>query len=85
MELGGFEPPTSWVRFKPAPSHPRSHPAWILALRAPACRVLNLDMRGYAAIVGVFRQKRGFLPDRATIGFNRHFKPNPPPSGAQMG
>lgn len=26
-------------------------------------------MRGYAAIVGVFRQKRGFLPDRATIGF----------------
>jgi hypothetical protein len=33
-------------------------------------------MRGYAAIVGVFRQKRGFLPDWATAGFNHHFKPN---------
>ena len=34
-------------------------------------------MRGYAAIIGVFRQKRGFLPDRDTIGFNPHFKLNP--------
>lgn len=25
-------------------------------------------MRGYAAIVGVFWQKRRFLPDRATLG-----------------
>jgi hypothetical protein len=25
-------------------------------------------MRGYAAIVGVFRQKREVLPDRATLG-----------------
>jgi hypothetical protein len=28
------------------------------------------DMRGYAAIAGVFRQKPRFLPDRATTGFN---------------
>jgi site-specific DNA recombinase len=26
------------------------------------------DVRGYAAIVGVFRQKRGFLPDQAPLG-----------------
>ncbi len=39
-------------------------------------------MRGYAGIVGVFRQKRGFLPDRVTLGFNRHFKPNPLAPGA---
>jgi len=45
-------------------------------------------MHGYAAIVGVFRQKCGFLPDRATIGFKRHFKPNSPVHGrhrAQIG
>jgi hypothetical protein len=27
-------------------------------------------MRGYAAIVGVFWQKRGFLPDRAPVGLS---------------
>lgn len=37
-----------------------------------ARRILHFGpgMRGYAAIVGVFRQKRGFLPDRATSGSN---------------
>jgi len=27
-------------------------------------------MQGYGAIVGVFRQKRGFLPERVTQGLN---------------
>jgi hypothetical protein len=27
--------------------------------------LIERNMRGYAAIVGVFRQKRGFLPDQA--------------------
>ena len=95
MELGGFEPPTSWVRFKPAASFPRSHPAWLLGLRSPSSGALKLDMQGYAAIVGVFRQKCRFLPERATPGFNStsihsgyqvqkaetRAAPHPPPAG----
>jgi hypothetical protein len=35
----------------------------------PSIIAAELDMRGYSGIVGVFRQKYGFLPDRACPRF----------------
>src|SRR6478752_691344 len=45
------------------------------------CAVLEMppigpNRRGYAAIVGVVRQKRRFLPDRVPLGSNPHQSPS---------
>lgn len=60
----GFEPATAGTTIRPPLAVPRSNPAWQAALRAPSSSPPKLDMSGYAAIVGVFMQKCGFLHDR---------------------
>jgi hypothetical protein len=57
-DLGAFEPPTSWVRFRALVTR-HSLESRMASGFAPLTILspTKSDMRGYAAIAGVFRQK----------------------------
>jgi hypothetical protein len=54
--MTGFEPATAWTTIKRLPGEPFLDSALSAALRPSRSVPPNLDMRGYSAIVGVFRQ-----------------------------
>lgn len=83
MELGGFEPPTSWVRFTLlAAEHP-------LESRMTSGFAPLALCRRPSPICADMRRLSGFLPDRAIAGFKTNFKPKfpgaRPASGAVEG
>jgi hypothetical protein len=71
MELGGFEPPTSWVRFTPLATHNLLESSMRSGFAAARDSLpTEPDMRGYAAIVGGVQAETLISARSGPGGFN---------------